>query len=557
MFHCTRTKDEQEEDQERRYKPFPERPYIKPLLDVLEHEPVVFIEKSRTMMASWLVSAYIAHRCFTEQGIRALIQSEDEARALHDIDYIKVLWEQSDEALRARWKLRDGKSSPWAQAYNTVELDNRSLAIGLVGNPDKVRSEHPTIYMMDEAAIMVRGSYAYDQAIATRCKKIICLSSAFPGWFREHTRDAVPVDWPDYSAGETCSTANAPVSDKLTDEMRKMGWFQRKKTVHVRTPCPGLSMRRNKDGAAVVRLHYSADPTFTEETKEKLRKRAATPAVWRMEMEIEYEAMDGTLVFPEFSPELHVVPHNRIPAQLCRYMAIDPHPRTPHAFLWIGLDDSEIYVYRELWPSKMYGSSRMLRDSDEENSFTVREYAEVIADWEGNKFDLRHRGTEREYAAYIYNKGTGEYILDRWMDQAGKGFIASAEDEEQESYTERYKRYGIDVSDPYKIKEPGFEKVRELLRPRPHDLMGKPWPRLHISDRCTELIYEMSRLRYLKDKRQTEEKELKQGATPVRDHLVDLLRYLVTADLGYNRKWASPLSPNDAKYSASLESIAA
>src|SRR5689334_7786384 len=59
LTECTKTQDEQ--DQTDPYKPFPPLPYLPYVLDVLTREPIAFLEKSRTMMCSWIVSGWAAH----------------------------------------------------------------------------------------------------------------------------------------------------------------------------------------------------------------------------------------------------------------------------------------------------------------------------------------------------------------------------------------------------------------------------------------------------------------------------------------------------------------
>src|SRR5512146_97667 len=56
MCNCTKTKDEQ--DTAHPYKPFPLLPYLPYVIDVFNYEPIVWLEKSRTMMCSWIVSAW-------------------------------------------------------------------------------------------------------------------------------------------------------------------------------------------------------------------------------------------------------------------------------------------------------------------------------------------------------------------------------------------------------------------------------------------------------------------------------------------------------------------
>lgn len=165
---------------------------------MLNNEPIVFIEKSRTMMASWLVAAWAAHRAFTCPATCVVFQSEDEDRAVHDIQYCKILWEQSMPELRDHWKLNKDLTK---QPYNAFYLGNDSKMIGIPGNPDKMRSEHPSIVIFDEAAHIVEGERSYNVAAATRCPHLVALSSAHPGWFRNATEFASPVDWPVYAPG--------------------------------------------------------------------------------------------------------------------------------------------------------------------------------------------------------------------------------------------------------------------------------------------------------------------------------------------------------------------
>lgn len=195
LTECTKTRDEQ--DKENPYKPFPHLPYLPHLLDVLDFEPIVFLEKSRTMMASWIVAGWAAHQAFTRPATCVVFQSEDEDRAVHDVEYCKVLWENSIAPLKEQWRLAKPLDK---QPYNEFRLANDSRLIGIPGDPDKLRSEHPTIVVLDEAAHITEGERSYNVAAATRCLHLVCLSSANPGWFRDATEFAVACDWPDYSA---------------------------------------------------------------------------------------------------------------------------------------------------------------------------------------------------------------------------------------------------------------------------------------------------------------------------------------------------------------------
>jgi hypothetical protein len=306
----------------------------------------------------------------------------------------------------------------------------------------------------------------------------------------------------------------------------------------VHTPCPGVMMRRTQDGVAVVRLHYSANPTCTPEWVAAERKKYTTDAWWNLEMEIEYEALSGQRVYPEFDPAVHVVPDAAVPKKGARYMSIDPHPRTPHAALWILIDAySDWYIYRELWPSMAYAQPHDLRDDTEDYSYTIREYAETMAVLEGNSLDWRNAETDNEYAVYVKAAG-GERIVVRLMDQASKGFRASGENQHELSYAERYGLYGIQCSDPYKSHRSGEDAIHSLLKLRKHETRGL-WPRLHVAASCRETILELMRHRFKVTKRVSPERELKQEGVEARCHMIDNLRYLATSNIHYSASLAS------------------
>lgn len=112
---------------------------------------------------------------FENAAVGTVFQSEDEDRAVHDIEYVKELWQNSDAPLKERWELKKPFEK---QAYNRFELANGSWFQAITGDPDKIRSEHPTVVVLDEAAHIVRGMQSYSVAIATRCKYLWALSSA-------------------------------------------------------------------------------------------------------------------------------------------------------------------------------------------------------------------------------------------------------------------------------------------------------------------------------------------------------------------------------------------
>jgi len=509
LTNLTQTIDEQ--DNVNPYKPFPSLKYIEETIPVLIEEPIVFIPKSRSMMASWTVAGVAAWLCQTRPATTVIVQSRDEARSQKLVEYGRCLYSRSV----AEWQRRHPLLKPLASQQNTqIEWLNDSWMKAITGSANKVRSEHPTIVIHDEAAFMDDFENCFNTARGAKPLHMWALSSAEKGPFFDLIENAVPCDWLEHPTPG------------------KRGNLNEFLHARVKRPIQGLTFGRTENDWAVVHMHYSADPTRTSEWAKVEQKKYTSIGDWRKEQEIDPFAKDGTLVYPEFKQEVHVIEHAKIPKKLTRFSAIDPHPRTPHAFLWVGIDRwGDWYVYRELWPSKVCGQSKTLKDTDEENRFTIKEYCEVVAQLEGNKIEWMNPETDDEYGVYRELPG-GEKIIYRYMDQAGKGFDAAGDAQKRESYWDRYQNFGLTCQSPKKQHQAGEDAIRELLKLRKHDLYGT-WPRIHISDRCPELIYELLRHRYPTTLRFSPDKELPDKPVAVRTHLIDDLRYLATAPIGY------------------------
>jgi hypothetical protein len=159
-----------------------------------------------------------------------------------------------------------------------------------------------------------------------------------------------------------------------------------------------------------------------------------------------------------------VIDDAAIPKPLTRYMAIDPHPRTPYAHLWVGIDRfRDVYVYRDYWPSKVYGLNKKLKDSDEDPQYTTKEYVEVIARLEGNDLEWHKDSGDEEYGVYV-RKPHGEEVVYRYMDQAGKAFKVSGEGTPLATISTQFNKYGMPCMDPYKIHKAGEDAIRLLVQ---------------------------------------------------------------------------------------------
>jgi len=163
------------------YRPFPEKPYFRPIVETFQAEPVLFIEKSRDMMLSWLCVGLFTHAAMTIEGIEVLFQSQNEDKAFELVQYAKTLYSRQKPEIQRAFPLA---RSMRYMADGELVFAHGSRIIGIPGGGDQIRSYHPWGLFQDEAAFMPEAGEAYDNAVPV-CQKIVVLSSAGPGWFAD------------------------------------------------------------------------------------------------------------------------------------------------------------------------------------------------------------------------------------------------------------------------------------------------------------------------------------------------------------------------------------
>lgn len=117
----------------------------------------------------------------------------------------------------------------------------------------------------------------------------------------------------------------------------------------------GLTLKKNRNGFIVARLHYSADPTkATPEWFAKTRQ-GYSEASWRKEYEIDFEVLSGKLVYPDYNPHVHHISKNQLnPIRMQKegglYRILDHGLVSPTAVLWVWVDNEDNWiVYREYY----------------------------------------------------------------------------------------------------------------------------------------------------------------------------------------------------------------
>lgn len=286
-FRFVKTRDEH--DRNNPVKPFPDRAYLRWLINRFHTGPkLIYVAKSRQLAVSWALSAYGLWTCLFRPMSNVLLQSKKEQ------DAAKMIYRKSP--LQARMSFMLAKLPSYMRGCmdehgNWVDLDldtyfanfaseghlifpNGSQALALAQGPAQVESEVITLYLNDEASL--QDEWASGQAAA---------------------QPAIDGD----ARGITVGTMRLP-SDygeevKTCDRVRPDGVMR------------GVAEFKSTEGVYGIRLHYSADPDKDPKTdKGQLWKRAqlASGAYqggekgwrWQQHMEINPESRGGEPVFP-------------------------------------------------------------------------------------------------------------------------------------------------------------------------------------------------------------------------------------------------------------------
>ncbi len=509
LVHCTETFDEHWQDKKLKspYRAFPDLPYWPRLFQRLLKEPRLYLPKSRELMLSWATVGFGVWSCQVFPRTRVIVQSEKDEKGILLIKgkgvpgYARTLYERQSPRLQAQFPL----TKPMEEMpEDQISWANGSVIQSVPAGARQIASQHPSLVIFDEAAHIDEYAEALS-VVEPVAPKIVSLSSVAPGAF-----------W------DTCRKPQS-----VTSELH------------------GIEEWRTARGY-FVRIHYSADPAKTPAWAAEKKKTWISEAMWNQEMEIDADALAGQLVFPNFKREYTVCKPFPIPAEWTRYLAIDPHPRTPHAFLWMAVSPAqEHFYYREFWPSKIYAKHGDVPEDEE--LWTIPEYARVVhwvqgdLDWRPGKKEksLREQGLE-----FIDTFGSGgfadlqgkrERIFRTIMDPYGRAVALDRTEgkEGEETFWDRYAELGIDCEPAKKDWQSSVDVVNERLRPRRivDETGGGERSIIRIFDTLPELILELETNRYPKlTPTQTARQDPADTPLPKRKHLTDLLRYIEITD---------------------------
>ena len=269
----------------------------------------------------------------------------------------------------------------------------------------------------------------------------------------------------------------------------------------------------------VRRLHYSADTNrWPPEAVARLRATYTSDARWRREMEIEYEALEGELLYPQFSRDRNIVNPFDVsdPEYWTIWMGLDPHPRTAHGIVWEAFNKhGDQVVCGEAWPEwgTRYGPTDGKR-------WSTRDYAEMIKFFESD--------SEQKPSPFEWAKGKVLMVGGRrFMDTFGK---ATYSDEGDEDYFAAYARLGNElginlVFQPALKGHNNLAKAQDSIARKLLPSAGDGPPILRIFADCYELQDELENVRFPEGdpKRPKDERPI-----TYKKHVIDAVHYIET-----------------------------
>ena len=204
------------------------------------------------------------------------------------------------------------------------------------------------------------------------------------------------------------------------------------------------------------------------------RAKAELPEdIFREQYDGEFVAQTG-LIYKRFMRQRNVIEPFEIPKSWARYAAIDPHPSTPAAILWLAIDTHGThYIYDEMFIPDL----------------TIPEISDRIRAKEGKNIPKKRLIDPN--AKYI-DKLRGQTT----------------------SVQMQFRKNGIACTEANNKFESGYYKINELLTPQPvYGDKDKKVPKLLVFNTCKETIFEFETCNW-----ENESKD---------NHLLDDLKYII------------------------------
>jgi hypothetical protein len=286
---------------------FPDYPYLKDICDALIERDLLLMEKSRRVLASWVVCAFDIWVCAGGQDPR-WVNSDGEN--------VLMLSQRNRKVLVAALKQEGEQSSEWFLHERIKAILEESEAHGL-------REAWPSFPQWTAVSdkILFRETNSYIAAVPEGPDKLRGAGTTFihaeEVAFWPHAKASITAALPVLQGGgHICGVTTAQVNSFAAEIVKKKSEGQA-----IWRDGQILPLTLTTDGWYVLRIHYSAVPHYNID---EARRGFTTEQDRRRELEIDWSASSGVQVYPQFDRDRHV--------------AAKPIPFDPRQPLYCGWD---------------------------------------------------------------------------------------------------------------------------------------------------------------------------------------------------------------------------
>jgi hypothetical protein len=165
--------------------------YAPPIIETWLREPLICIEKSRDMMATWLTVIMYTWDTLFHQGRQNIFQSEDAFKTDELVQRAKFIYEKQPKFLKEVFKFNYSRGQSKSGVFRCEELSSEIL--GFPQGADQIRQFHPTGLFSDEAAFQSAAGDTFSavKPAIQNGGRYTAVSSANPSFFQHLCRDSV------------------------------------------------------------------------------------------------------------------------------------------------------------------------------------------------------------------------------------------------------------------------------------------------------------------------------------------------------------------------------
>ena len=165
--------------------------YIAPTTNAWLNTNLFAIEKSRDMMATWLMVILHTWDVLFHFGRQHIFQSDDASKTYELITRVRFIYEHQPRFLKTKHKAVTTRGDSKSGVFRVESMGSEIL--GFPQGADQIRQYHPSGLFQDEAAYQVQAAAAFAAAkpALQQGGRYSGISSASPGWFQHICEDSL------------------------------------------------------------------------------------------------------------------------------------------------------------------------------------------------------------------------------------------------------------------------------------------------------------------------------------------------------------------------------